>query len=77
VRPPFTSWSAHSAVGYRRVTAITEITGMEQDTITMQDIYCSIAPGCRRHKVAGTFRATGQAQMCRAWSVLVDAAGNV
>jgi pilus assembly protein CpaF len=51
--------------GHRRVTAITEITGMEQDTITMQDIYLfdrtGLAPDGR---VTGTFRATGIRPKC-------------
>jgi pilus assembly protein CpaF len=51
--------------GARRVTAISEITGMEQDVITMQDIFLfepqSITPEGR---VTGRFRATGIRPRC-------------
>jgi pilus assembly protein CpaF len=51
--------------GHRRVTAITEITGMEQDTITMQDIYLFDRSGLAPDgKVNGTFRATGIRPKC-------------
>ena len=51
--------------GHRRVTAITEITGMEQDTITMQDIYLFDRAGLSPEgKVKGTFRATGIRPKC-------------
>jgi pilus assembly protein CpaF len=51
--------------GKRRVTAITEITGMEQDTITMQDIYLFDRTGLSPDgKVGGTFRATGIRPKC-------------
>jgi pilus assembly protein CpaF len=51
--------------GTRKVTAISEITGMENDVITMQDIFVfersGLAPGGR---VVGRFRATGIRPMC-------------
>jgi pilus assembly protein CpaF len=51
--------------GHRRVTAITEITGMEQETITMQDIYLFDRAGLSPEgKVKGTFRATGIRPKC-------------
>jgi pilus assembly protein CpaF len=46
--------------GTRKVTAISEITGMEQEVITLQDIFVfertGLGPG---GKVCGRFRATG------------------
>jgi len=46
--------------GHRRVTAISEITGMEQGVITMQDIYLFDRSGMSQDgKVKGMFRATG------------------
>jgi pilus assembly protein CpaF len=51
--------------GHRRVTAITEITGMEQDTITIQDIYLFDRTGLSPDgKVNGMFRATGVRPKC-------------
>jgi len=51
--------------GHRRVTAISEITGMEQDTITMQDIYLFDRTGLSPEgKVSGVFRATGIRPKC-------------
>jgi pilus assembly protein CpaF len=51
--------------GTRKVTAVSEITGMENDVITMQDIFVfersGLAPGGR---VVGRFRATGIRPMC-------------
>jgi pilus assembly protein CpaF len=51
--------------GSRRVTGVTEITGMEQDVITMQDIFVfdrtSVTPDGR---VIGRFRATGVRPRC-------------
>jgi pilus assembly protein CpaF len=51
--------------GTRRVTAISEITGMENDLITMQDIFLfertGLAPNGR---VVGRFRATGIRPKC-------------
>jgi pilus assembly protein CpaF len=56
---------ARVADGTRKVTAITEITGMERDVITMQDIFTfertGIAPDGR---VIGRFRATGIRPKC-------------
>jgi pilus assembly protein CpaF len=53
------------ADGHRRVTAITEITGMEQGVVTMQDIFLferhGITPDGR---VTGMFRATGIRPKC-------------
>ena len=46
--------------GTRRVTAIAEITGMERDVITMQDIFVFERHGIDESgKVRGTFKATG------------------
>lgn len=46
--------------GQRRVTAIAEVTGMEQDVITMQDIYVFDRAGLSPDgRVTGVFRATG------------------
>ena len=51
--------------GSRRVTAITEITGMEQVIITMQDIFLFERKGLDRSgKVSGFFRATGIRPKC-------------
>jgi pilus assembly protein CpaF len=48
------------ADGSRRVTTISEITGMEGDIITMQDIFVFEKMGVTKEgKVAGRFRATG------------------
>ena len=56
---------ARLSSGARRVVAISEITGMEQDVITMQDIFVfdhqGIAPDGR---VTGRFRATGIRPKC-------------
>ena len=53
------------ADGTRKITAVTEITGMEGDVITMQDIFLfektGVAPGGR---VTGRFRATGIRPKC-------------
>jgi pilus assembly protein CpaF len=46
--------------GTRKVTAISEITGMEGDVITMQDIFSFEKVGLSQEgKVIGRFRATG------------------
>ena len=46
--------------GTRKVTAVSEITGMEGDVITMQDIFTFEKVGLTSEgKVAGRFRATG------------------
>jgi pilus assembly protein CpaF len=51
--------------GHRRVTAVTEITGMEQDVITMQDIYVFDRTGITADgRVTGVFRATGIRPRC-------------
>ena len=56
---------ARMSDGTRKVTAISEITGMEGDVITMQDIFVfertGIAPD---GKVRGRFRATGIRPKC-------------
>ncbi len=56
---------SRQADGTRKVTAVTEITGMEGDVITMQDIFLfekgGLAPG---GKVTGRFRATGIRPKC-------------
>lgn len=51
--------------GRRRVTAISEITGMEQGVITMQDIFLFDRTGLAADgRVEGTFRATGIRPRC-------------
>jgi pilus assembly protein CpaF len=46
--------------GTRKVTSISEITGMEGDVITMQEIFCFEKLGLSQDgKVIGRFRATG------------------
>ena len=53
------------ADGTRKVSAISEITGMEQDVITMQDIFLFERTGLTREgKVVGRFRATGIRPKC-------------
>jgi pilus assembly protein CpaF len=56
---------ARLADGTRKVTAITEITGMERDTITMQDIFVFEKTGVGSDgRVLGKFRATGVRPRC-------------
>jgi pilus assembly protein CpaF len=51
--------------GTRRVTAISEITGMERDIITMQDIFVFEKTGVGQDgRVRGQFRATGIRPKC-------------
>ena len=51
--------------GTRKVSSVTEITGMEGDTITMQDIFVFERSGVRSDgKVTGRFRATGIRPKC-------------
>jgi pilus assembly protein CpaF len=45
--------------GSRRVTSISEITGMEGDTITMQEIFMYERTGISQGQVIGRFRPTG------------------
>jgi pilus assembly protein CpaF len=46
--------------GSRRVTSITEVTGMDGDVITTQDIFVFIQEGVDKNgKVRGRFKATG------------------
>jgi pilus assembly protein CpaF len=46
--------------GTRKVTSVSEITGMEGDVITMQEIFCFEKLGINQdNKVIGRFRATG------------------
>ena len=53
--------------GPRRVTAITEVVGMEQDTIVMQDIYRFIQDGIDENgRAYGRFEATGIRPACMA-----------
>jgi pilus assembly protein CpaF len=53
------------ADGTRKIVAISEITGMEQDVITMQDIFVFERTGLNREgKVMGRFRATGVRPKC-------------
>ncbi len=51
--------------GTRKVTAITEVTGMEGEMVTMHDIFVFDRTGLRRDgKVCGRFRATGIRPKC-------------
>ena len=51
--------------GTRKVTAISELTGMEQDVITMQEIFRFERTGLTAQgKVTGRFRATGIRPKC-------------
>ena len=51
--------------GTRKVTAVTEITGMERETITMQDIFVFEKTGLDEDgRVRGRFRATGIRPKC-------------
>ena len=51
--------------GTRRVTAISELTGMENDVISMQDIFVFERTGVSSNgKVLGRFRATGIRPKC-------------
>jgi pilus assembly protein CpaF len=51
--------------GTRKVTAITEVVGMEGEMVTMQDIFVFDRTGLRRDgKVCGRFRATGIRPKC-------------
>jgi pilus assembly protein CpaF len=53
------------ADGTRKVTSIAEITGMEQDVITMQELFTFTKSGVDRDgRVTGTFRATGIRPKC-------------
>src|SRR5436309_10058434 len=53
------------ADGSRRVTAITELTGMEGDVITLQDLFVFERTGMSADKkVCGRFRATGIRPKC-------------
>ena len=52
--------AARHSDGSRRVTSISEITGMEGDTITMQEIFLYERTGMDSHgQVLGRFRTTG------------------
>jgi pilus assembly protein CpaF len=51
--------------GTRKVTAISEITGMEQDVITMQDIFTFTKSGISENgSIVGMFKATGVRPKC-------------
>jgi pilus assembly protein CpaF len=53
------------ADGTRRVTAVSEVTGMEQDVVTMQDIFVFERTGLSRDgRITGRFRATGIRPKC-------------
>lgn len=59
--------------GTRKVTAISEITGMEEDAITMQDIFVFERQGLATNgRVRGAFRATGIRPRC---SQVISASG--
>jgi pilus assembly protein CpaF len=62
--------------GSRRVTTVSEITGMEGDIITMQDIFIFEKTGLTAEgKVSGRFRATGVRPKC--WERLKAAGINL
>jgi pilus assembly protein CpaF len=62
--------------GARRVTNVSEITGMEGDIITMQDIFVFEKTGLNQEgKVTGRFRATGVRPKC--WERLQAAGINL
>jgi pilus assembly protein CpaF len=51
--------------GSRRVTAISEITGMEGEVITLQDLFLFEHTGMSPdHRVVGRFRASGIRPKC-------------
>jgi pilus assembly protein CpaF len=51
--------------GTRKVTAVTEVTGMEGELVSLQDIFVFDRTGLRRDgKVCGRFRATGIRPRC-------------
>jgi pilus assembly protein CpaF len=50
--------------GTRKVTAVTEVIGMEGDMITMQDLFLFERLGLRDGHVVGRFRATGIRPKC-------------
>jgi len=51
--------------GHRRVTSISEVTGMEGDVLTTQDIFLFERSGVTAEgKVKGRFRATGIRPKC-------------
>jgi pilus assembly protein CpaF len=51
--------------GTRKVTGINEVTGMEGEMVSMQDIFVFERSGLRRDgKVCGRFRATGIRPKC-------------
>jgi pilus assembly protein CpaF len=52
------------ADGTRKVTAISEITGMEGDVITLQDLFLFERSGISNGIVCGRFRATGIRPKC-------------
>jgi pilus assembly protein CpaF len=56
---------SRQADGTRKVTAVSEITGMEGEVITMQEIYVFEKMGVTQDgKVIGRFRATGVRPKC-------------
>jgi len=66
------------ADGTRKVTSISEITGMEGDVITMQEIFVFEKAGVNKEgMVLGRFRATGVRPKCserlRAGGILLPA----
>ena len=56
--------------GPRKITYITEVVGMEQDTVVMQDIYRYDKEGVDENgRAYGQFVATGvRPRSCRGWS---------
>ena len=50
---------ARMSDGTRRVTHLTEITGMEEDTVSMQDVFLFEKQGISQGRVVGNFTSTG------------------
>ena len=50
---------ARMSDGTRRVTHLTEITGMEEDTVSMHDVFLFEKQGISQGRVVGNFTATG------------------
>jgi pilus assembly protein CpaF len=45
--------------GTRKITQVTEVRGMENETVTMQDVFVFNARGIENHRIVGELRPTG------------------
>jgi pilus assembly protein CpaF len=45
--------------GIRRITSITEVTGMEGDVVTLKELFAFVAEGATAGQVQGRFEASG------------------